>query len=597
MDDALAIASRSALLLVGVGGSLAMAWAAVRHRLGWATALAGALILLQFAWPVEPTPSVHPALAFMMLVPWFIGFPLLAATFPDGRFVPRWSLWVLGASLAVLLVNLAVGDAMRMSDLWWIVPAVQTLVGVTWIAYRYRRSATTAERESVRWVLLGVIITVTAFQVILVVDGNIGAGGPLDVAKANAACLPLMLGLVIGSVWPRLWNVDAAFRAILVILGTGWGLGGVYAAGSVMSRAVGVDAATAAAAGTVAVAIAAYPLVRLSMRIATWLVYRERLGESAAVARMAAELDADDGRSVAQRVVDVARVATGSAAARIEAVSSADAAVIDAVAGDSAASGESFAIALRGELLATLVVAPRRGESELSARDRAAMAALARHVGPALAGARALREATTAQTALVTAREEERRDLRRELHDDLGPALSGLALSAAAIAMRADDVAPELAASARELQIDIADAVGRAREISHGLRPALLEDSGLEAALRERIDADVDLQIGDLGDLPAAVDLAALRIVQEAVANVRRHAAASTCRVVVDRDAAGLRVEIVDDGIGMPKTVAPGLGLRSIRERASELGGRSRIEGAAGGGTVVSVWLPIGGAS
>jgi signal transduction histidine kinase len=125
------------------------------------------------------------------------------------------------------------------------------------------------------------------------------------------------------------------------------------------------------------------------------------------------------------------------------------------------------------------------------------------------------------------------------------------------------------------------------------LRPAILDDRGLEAALRDRIDAEVELRIGVLGTLPAAVDLATLRIVQEAVTNVRRHAAASVCQVSVDREGSGLRVEVADDGIGIPRVIAPGLGLRSIRERAAELGGRASVLRRPSGGTVVSVWLPV----
>ncbi|MWC00022.1 sensor histidine kinase, partial [Agromyces seonyuensis] len=223
----------------------------------------------------------------------------------------------------------------------------------------------------------------------------------------------------------------------------------------------------------------------------------------------------------------------------------------------------------------------------------------ARHAAPALDGARSLQESRAAQAALLGASEEERRRLRRELHDDLGPALSGLALGAAAISRRAEKVDADLAESARELQRDISETVARSREISHGLRPPVLDDFGLEAAIRERLGPgdDVDLAVGELAELPAAVDLAALRIVQEAVTNVRRHARASTCRVEVARNGGELEIVIADDGVGMPSVVTPGLGLRSIRERAAELGGRVRLTRPPGGGTLVRVELPLAPAS
>lgn len=598
MDDALLLTSRLLLLIAGAGGIVAVVVAAARRRVGVLPAIAIAMMLAQFAssWiAFDDWPTV---VQYLLLLPWFLGFPVLAATFPDGRLVPRWSAVVLLGSLAVLVANLATGDALRNSGWWGIFPIAQMAFGVAFIIYRYRRSATTAEREAVRWVLLGVLVTLSCFMLIQVTDGVIGASDPLSAAKANLAIVPLMFGLVIGAAWPRVWNVDAAFRGVLVVLAVGWALGGVYAAVSAVVTVIAP--ATAALWSAAAVAAVAYPVIRLAMRGATWLVFRDRMDATAAVTALGAALDADDPRPVAQRVVDVAADATGSPSVVLVAAVEADAAVFGAsftAAGPppDRPAGTEVPVALRGELLATLSAWPRRGESELSTRDREALAAIARHAAPALDGARALSDAHTANHALVTAREEERRRLRRELHDDLGPALSGLALGAAAIAKRAAGVDPAIAADARELQDDIGEAVARSREISHGLRPPVLDDLGLEAAIRARLGAgdDVVLEIGELGQLPAAVDLAALRIIQEAVANVRRHADASVCRVQVARHADGLRIAVSDDGSGMPRTVTPGLGLRSIRERASELGGRARVSAAPGGGTIVAVTLPI----
>ena len=601
MDEALLLASRLLLLIAGVGGALAIIVSAARRRIGWLPAIAAALILLILSIPpASPQPEV---VTFLLLLPWFVGFPLLAATFPDGRFVPRWSMWIVVASLAVLIVNALVGDAMRDADWWWIFPLTQGTLSVGIVAYRYRRSATTAERESVRWVLLGVLLTFAAFM-LLGTEGTIGVG-TLGEAKANLAGIPLVLGLIIGAVWPRVWNVDAAFRATLIVLAAGWGLGGIFAAVTVVADALGVSPMDALRWAAFVVAIAAFPVIRVAATLSGWLVYRDRLDADAAVASLAAALEADDTRTVAERVVEVASTAIRSPLVRLEPAMEADAAAFAATIATSLSRGveseatERFPVAFRGELLATLSVAPRSGESELSARDRAAIGAIARHAAPALDGARALLEARAARSQLIGAQEEERRRLRRELHDDLGPALSGLALSAAALSRRAVAVDESLAASAHELQADIGEAVARSREISHGLRPPVLDDQGLEAAIRSRLGpmSDVRLEVTQVGDLPAAVDLAALRIVQEAVTNVRRHAAASVCSVRIHRETEGLRIEVADDGIGMPRSVAPGLGLRSIRARASELGGRARVSRPAEGGTLVSVWLPIAGAA
>ena len=201
---------------------------------------------------------------------------------------------------------------------------------------------------------------------------------------------------------------------------------------------------------------------------------------------------------------------------------------------------------------------------------------------------------------LLLAREEERRRLRRDLHDDLSPTLSGLGLSAAALAKRADGVDRALAATARDLASDIQDAVEQTREIAYGLRPPILDDRGLVAAIRDRVHGAVADRLRvdvvapeELLPLPAAVDLAALRIVQEAVANVRHHADASRCIVLIEREPGELRLRIEDDGRGIPPRVRSGIGLTSIRDRARELGGSTTIGSSPDGGASIAVRLPF----
>jgi two-component system NarL family sensor kinase len=156
------------------------------------------------------------------------------------------------------------------------------------------------------------------------------------------------------------------------------------------------------------------------------------------------------------------------------------------------------------------------------------------------------------------------------------------------------------AETARDLAADIQDAVEQTREIAYGLRPPILDDRGLVAAIHDRVHGpvadrlrvDVLAPTGPLR-LPAAVDLAALRIVQEAVANVRRHAGASRCTVVIERVPGELRLRIEDDGRGIPPRLQPGIGLTSIRDRARELGGSATIGSSPDGGACIVVRLPF----
>jgi signal transduction histidine kinase len=235
----------------------------------------------------------------------------------------------------------------------------------------------------------------------------------------------------------------------------------------------------------------------------------------------------------------------------------------------------------------------------MSPTDSATLAHVAAQAGPALHGARVVGELIQARSRVVRAREEERKRLRRDLHDELAPTFAGLGLSAAAVETftrvgdaRASDAAAQLVAGLQAASRQL-------RDVAYDLRPPVLDEEGLVAALRERIltpgsSPEITMDAPrDRLELPAAVESAAYRIAQEAVMNVRRHAAASHCHVTISLDAGALRLEVEDDGIGV-RPGRPGVGLRSMRERAVELGGSLDLTRPEGGGTAVIALLPLG---
>ncbi|MCW2888898.1 MAG: hypothetical protein QOE54_5475 [Streptosporangiaceae bacterium] len=201
---------------------------------------------------------------------------------------------------------------------------------------------------------------------------------------------------------------------------------------------------------------------------------------------------------------------------------------------------------------------------------------------------------------ILSTREEERRRLRRDLHDGLGPTLASLAMSidAARITLvkTPERVEPLLA----ELRERMATAIGDVRELVYELRPPALDDLGLEGAIRSLAggsgggpQVEVTFE-GDHADLPAAVEVAAYRIVQEALTNIGRHAKSATALVRLRR-AEELRIVVADDGAGLPPLLRFGGGLTAMRERAAELGGICVITPRAGGGTLVTARLPLTG--
>jgi signal transduction histidine kinase len=214
--------------------------------------------------------------------------------------------------------------------------------------------------------------------------------------------------------------------------------------------------------------------------------------------------------------------------------------------------------------------------------------------------ARALTEdLRRARERLVRAREEERRRLRRDLHDDLGPTLAGMMLKVDTALAR---IGTNPAAAAQDLTVvrgDIQATVGNVRRLVEGLRPPAIDELGLAQALRQAVNRllvgsglTIDLAVGALPSLPAAVEVAAYRIVSEAVTNVVRHSGAARCVVEVSEVDSDLVVRVTDDGRGLAGPT-PGNGLETMRERAEELGGSLSI--VDDGGVGITAVLPLVG--
>jgi signal transduction histidine kinase len=268
--------------------------------------------------------------------------------------------------------------------------------------------------------------------------------------------------------------------------------------------------------------------------------------------------------------------------------------------GDPTGAEFELPLAYKGGRVGLLICGPR-GPSELFTdaeqkllQDIAVQAAVAVHALKLSAALQRSRE------RLVMAREEERRRLRRDLHDGLGPHLAslGLKLDAAHNLLRDD---PQAAgALLLQLRRQVKEAVGDVRRLTDNLRPPVLDELGLLLALRTTTGGQflkkglrIDIEGPDeIPPLPAAVEVAVYRIVQEAVTNVARHANATSCSVRL-RVGESLELEILDDGIGLPESIVSGIGLESMRERTAELGGRFRIEPLPERGTKVMAWIPL----
>jgi signal transduction histidine kinase len=231
--------------------------------------------------------------------------------------------------------------------------------------------------------------------------------------------------------------------------------------------------------------------------------------------------------------------------------------------------------------------------------DRALLTDIAAHLGSAVHADGLLASVRTAQERLVLAREEERRRLRRDLHDGLGPALAGLTLQVDTV--RNQLAQPQVAEDGLlGLRAGIQQTVLDVRRIVEGLRPAALDDLGLVEAVRQLASTTgpgpvVEVVADRLPALPAAVEVAAYRIVQEALANAVRHAGARRITVDLAVGADGLTTTVADDGCGVVVPRRDGVGLGSMRGRAEEVGGRFELHAVPGDGTRIVATLPVVG--
>jgi signal transduction histidine kinase len=254
----------------------------------------------------------------------------------------------------------------------------------------------------------------------------------------------------------------------------------------------------------------------------------------------------------------------------------------------------------QGETIGQLICAPRAPGEEFSPADRRLLESIARQAGAVAHAVRLADDLQRSRVRLVTAREEERRRLRRDLHDGLGPQLASLILKADAARNLLPHDPDAAAALLVELKTQTQGAIADIRRLVYNLRPPPLDELGLVAALREHAAIHgtsdglrVSIEAPEtLPPLPAAVEVAAYRIALEALTNVARHAGAQTCAIRFILDGA-LQLEIVDDGRGVSPGVHAGVGWTSMRERAAELGGACEIGPAPNGGTRILARLPL----
>jgi signal transduction histidine kinase len=517
---------------------------------------------------------------------------LLFGLYPDGRFTPRWIVVPVSIEIALQAIDVASGFTLEAQP-WWPWHFFVTLGLLGGQVYRYRRRSSVEERERTRWPMLAVLAMVFAYTLWAIV--GVGLGLAQESGSSLAVLLTVLpgVGFALGLLAPRWLNVDVALRWCLLLGCSSITLGTTILATMALGEGLGASAQERTWGAAALAAALTIPVVGVSRRAADRFVFGRRPSPLRALEELGTRLaQLADPRDVPETVLGAVTESLAVGGARLLVGDTVQAEV------GTATFEEQFPITYRDERLATLAVSPRPGETTLIARDRSVITRIGALAGPALHGARLVNELVEARARVVIAREDERRRLRRDLHDDLAPTLAGLGLSAAVVEKfsRAGD--RRAADAATDLAGRLQGASRQVRDIAYNLRPPVLDDRGLVASIEETIATGGPPRVNvvaptDRLDLSAAVEACALRIIQEAVINVRRHAAASCCEVSIIPEPDALRIEIVDDGIGFTEPRRAGIGMRSMTERASEIGGSVSFLSEAGRGTRVSVRLPV----
>jgi signal transduction histidine kinase len=471
-----------------------------------------------------------------------------------------------------------------------VLTAGSLLVPLAVLLGRFRR-ADAERRAQLTWLVLAAVLAAAVMLSSRVLPPSVtGLVLPVAVALVSAAVLVAVsryrlydVDLLVG--WTVLYGALAGLVVLVDVVVFGL-------AGSVVSSR------ESALAATFVVALLYGPLrVRLH-HLVQRLVRGNREDPYAVVSALAERLE-DSSDPDGQLLAVVRSVATAfrSRWVRVE-LERAGGGTVVAEHGTPGPRSIVLPVAYRGEQIGRLVLAPPTG-LRLSDEDQRLLADVVRQAAAAHRAAQLAEELQASRKALVTAREEERRRLRRDLHDGLGPALGAVSLrieTARNLAARAPEQADALLADSVR---DVSDVLADVRRLVHDLRPPALDEVGLLGALEQqatrfRRDAlAVEVQgEGPLEGLPAAVEVAAYRIVSEALANVARHARASRVGV---RLTAGtcLEIRVSDDGVGIDPGAPAGVGLVSLHERAGELGGSVSVDCPVGGGTVVTARLPL----
>ena len=532
--------------------------------------------------------------------------------FPDGRFMPRWML-VPVCIFLILSVCPILFPAWSFTS--WIIQhrlpfdALITALGLISQFYKYRWVSPPRQRRRVRWAVLGLLFLAGGDLIQHVIFAVLGITPPtifLVRTPFAFAFLFFPLAISVALLRDRLWESTPLIRHILVaglliaclvvvymliVGGLGW-----------LLQDAGYP--LIALLATVVIALLFHAVFRWLDRSVNRLFYGERDDPYVFFSRLGRHIEAAFvPQDVLLRIVETIAQALKLPFVAI-AIANGQGPYIAAASGTQ---DEQYPL-VRIPLLAhhvqvgTLLCSPRQEEAALTEQDMHLLQDLALHIGAAVKAVQLSSELQRSREKLILAREEERRRLRRDLHDGLGPTLASLSQRIDAASSLVTQQPEEAVALLQTIKGQMRSTISDLRRLVYALRPPVLDEFGLISAIRDHTipsqqSSGVHISLSAPEELPplsAATEVAAFRIVEEALTNVVRHAQAQQCQICLElTDTGELVMTITDNGKGLPQTYQASVGMHSMRERAEELGGRCTVQTRPTGGTRVSVSLPL----
>lgn len=623
-----------------------------KNPVGWISTVVGfffavSLVAISYGilnWSLI-TESPLPGVRFAIWVEQWTWFPpailpmtFLLLLFPDGRPPsPRWRpvVWasavgLVGATLFMAIIAgmnpgemLEIGiiedtlgeGALNILYLTLGLPiAIGILGSVASLFVRFRGS-TGIERQQLKWMAYAGVVLILGVLLGSVLTSNLPnnqVASEVGIIITSAAQLGIVLAAAIAILKYRLYEIDIIFNRTLVYGGLTAITMGIYVivVGYLGELLQVQNSSTVPFIATGLVAVIFQPLRQRLQTIVNRLMYGDRDDPFNVISHLSKKLEA----AIQPELVLPTLVETVSQALKLPYVAielaSSEGNEVIAKTGRPQKDHERFPLTYQNEIIGNLVVACRGPGENFNNSELELLRNIAHQASAAVHSVQLTSDLRRSRQELVTTREEERRRLRRDLHDGLGPVLASQSLKIAAANQLLESDPARAKLLLEEIDSQNEATLAEIRELVYALRPSTLDELGLVGAVNDFIaglnsnpDSGSDLHIrnlksqAELPPLPAALEVAAYRIVTEALTNVTRHSNAHNCDVSIELESINgsrsLILSVIDDGVGLPKERKQTVGMTSMKERAEEIGGTILIESKEGDGTRVNARLPF----